>query len=143
MDFGELPAWMGQRSFEDIVIRPAVSSELRAIVTGMQAGIWHSPVRMHLKGAPFLDDGVRVSALTMPLRSGCVLTLVMLGLAGALTNRQSTLHAVVRTYSARFSDEKWHRTRWFLAEANGALAELKLQASELRKIWFMQEFTIQ
>jgi hypothetical protein len=134
---------MGQRSFEEIVTRPAVSDELRRLVVRMQAGIWQSPLRVDWKGRRVLDPAVRVAALTVPLRSGCVVTLAMLGLEAAVANRQATLRAVVGAYASSFSDQKWHRTRWFLAEADGELAELKLQSSQPRKIWFMQEFTIQ
>ena len=142
MDRGELPMWLDDTSFEAVVERPALGPELRAAVRQLQARVWHSPARLAPAGATGSAPPIRVCAQTAALPSGAVVTLVVLGMTRPVADRPRTLRTLIHAYSARFSDEKWRRTRWFLAEADGYLAELKLQAHPDRRIWFLQEFNV-
>lgn len=142
MDCPDLPDWLSLCAFEDIVVRPSLGPELRNTLTRLQAGIWHSPMRAMCGESPGLGLSVRVAAQTFALRTGQVLTVVLMGVPAGMTAGQQKLTSLIGAYAAGFSDAKWARTRWFLAEADGSLAELKLQAHPDRRIWFLQEFDV-
>ena len=142
MDHGELPVWLADTAFDAVLQRPRLGPELLLALRGLHAGIWHGSARLTPYAKAGAAEPVNVSAQTTVLPSGAIVTLVLLGLQRPVTDRPRLLRTQIRAYSARFSDEKWARTRWFLSEVDGSLAELKLQSSPDRRIWFLQEFSV-
>ena len=142
MSGGELPTWLESDSFEQIVARPAMTDELHQIVRGLQRAVWHSPARLMFGDRSCGATDLQTCALTLSLRSGTCLTVVMFGTNGNLTDRSRTLRRAIARYSMHFNAQKWVRSRWFVAEENGHLAELKLQSLPDRRVWFLQEFDL-
>jgi hypothetical protein len=140
MACGDLPTWLEATEFEDIVGPPTLSPELRAVALGLRPEIWHSPVRWLALDEP--SAAIPVVALTMALSDCTVVTVVMLGLETTVADRSRRLRTVIQAYAASFSDEKWARARWFVADEVGDLSELKLQSEKGRQIWFLQEFNV-